>query len=119
MKKLLSVLALGLAYLAMPAPAQAWWYLPAYMVDAGAKVWCNVSKLDCYTSAPWYTYFPYEAYCQTPAPIGCGPSYWPSMVSFLPHPGGVPAHAPAPPVPGMPYAPVSQAPSGPPYWYNR
>src|SRR5205085_2639526 len=118
MKKLLLILGLGLAYLATPAPAQAWWYLPSYKVDAGAKVWCNVSKLDYCTSAPWYSYFPYDAYFQTPAPLGCGQAYWPRMQSFMAPPGGG-APPPGPAGPGMPYAPVSYAPSGPGYWYAR
>jgi hypothetical protein len=67
------------------------------------------------TAGPWYSYWPYEAHFQAPAPTGCFP-YWPSPDAAA----GLPAGGVVPPVavsqPGT-YQPVGyQAPN---YWYGR
>jgi hypothetical protein len=110
MKQIFWLIALALPVLAIPSKAQAWLYLPAYKVDLGAKVWCNVQKLDLCPSAPWYTYFPYDPHL---ASGHAGPNYpfWPQTPAVAPQ--AVQQGA------GMPYAPVSYAPQAPGYWYGQ
>src|SRR5262245_44509712 len=91
MKQLLWIGLFVLALGALPSRANAC-YGPV-KVDAGFKLWF---KVNCGNQgplgylAPWYTYFPYEAHFQTPAPTGLYP-HWPA-----------PVPAPAPPGTGNP-----------------
>lgn len=61
----------------------------------------------------WYTYWPYEAHFQTPAPVGF--PYWPTM---SPYDADAASHAPAAPAyPGV--SPVNYNGGVPAYWYGR
>ncbi len=62
----------------------------------------------CATLGPWYSYFPYEAHFQMPAPVGLYPQ-WPAQ---FPPPMNQPAQpAPGSPIPGTP--PLRTAPPNP------
>lgn len=63
--------------------------------------------------APWYSYYPYDAYFQTPAPTGY--PYWPAPMTPYPA-AGVTADTGSYPYGGT-YMPVAaQVPS---YWYGH
>lgn len=65
---------------------------PPVQIDAGINAYFNVHILDwshCGQVGPWYLYFPYEAYFQTPAPVG---GYWPA---WNPLPPSAPVSVPA------------------------
>jgi hypothetical protein len=128
MKALKRACLLALSFIAAPSLAHAE-LLPPVKVDAGVGFHFNShvgqSKFGC-VAGPWYTYFPYNAYFQSPAPVYGWP-YFPSA-----------AAVPAPPPqtgPRMPQTPQQnnqsmyyqsrdiqpvnyQAPA-PSYWYGR
>lgn len=117
MKKTLLLLVLALGLFGVPSRAQAWFHVHPYRVDAGFKIWFNIQPLGPQVQlAPWYTYFPYEAHFQTPAPMGYYPQ-WPNAPAAgmyqPPQPQFAP-HAPSPVRPASYY--YSPAPS---YWYGR
>ncbi len=109
----------GFGLLASAAPALAWG--SPSEVDVGFHVNCVHGGVQAHLG-PWFTYFPYDAYFQTPAPIAPYPN-WPTP--FPPRPLMPPAAAyqpPPPPVaapPGPPVLPVGyygyQMPG---YWYG-
>ncbi len=110
MKTFVRALVLALPFLAVPPQAHAWGNSGGFMINFH----CNCNKNDgCGTGAPWYTYWPYEAYFQVPAMPQY--PYWPApMISSFQMP---PAAAPAPP-PGA-YQPVGYYSVWPSYWYGR
>jgi hypothetical protein len=67
------------------------------------------------TAGPWYSYWPYDAHFQSPAPTGCFP-YWPSSetAAALPSGGVVP-----PVAVGQPGTYQSVGYQAPNYWYGR
>lgn len=68
--------------IALPATSLADGWVPPFRVQAGAKAWFNVYRLDANMVAPlqpWYLYFPYEKHFQTPAPVGNPYPYWPGV----------------------------------------
>jgi hypothetical protein len=90
--------------------------LPPIKIDCGINAHLNGYIGNCQFGAqagPWYSYYPYNAYFQTPAPVGGWP-YWPAS-----------AAPPAlPELPSMPSVPESARPAGyaapaPSYWYGR
>jgi hypothetical protein len=117
---------------------------PSFHIDAGISAHCSVSCGDC-ANGPWYMYWPYEAYFQTPAPVTPYPS-WPGPMTAgaagsYASPGAFSPTAPVPGsgwtgpppqasfnypgfnYPGQPQVPMQpvgyyyqQAPS---YWYGR
>jgi hypothetical protein len=105
---------LGLAAFASPAPA---WGSPNE-VDIGFHVNCMHGGVQA-SLGPWFSYFPYNAYFQMPAPVAPYPN-WP--MPFPPPPGP----APFPPPPAMGYqGPPMAPPVQPvgygqqiPYWYG-
>lgn len=126
MKKNLAALA---ALFVMALSARATNFLGPFTVDTGGGFYFNVASTPpcgpgCPT-CPWYTYFPYQAHFQTPAPMG-GYPYWSPPAkgqtgdgqqnnagkteSRLP---------PRNPVFVNPYQPVSYSPPAPSYWYGR
>jgi hypothetical protein len=118
MRTLLRAAVLALPLLATPSALQAWCF-PPVKVDCGANFHLNGYVGNCGFGAqagPWYTYFPYNAYFQTPAPVHGWP-FWPAPAG----PESVP-----PVMPNLPsQLPAAQGvrPAGyaapPSYWYQR
>lgn len=147
MKRLLWAGLIGLALLAVPAPAHAGcfsfcWEPCKVNCDFNACFHCStcVAKPQC---GPWYLYWPMEAHFGPPAPTGY-PAWPPPMTlpgmapaaAAAPYPVPPPGTPPAPPPPGgsqqtgyYPQAPVypgGYQPVGyfpqtqaPSYWYPR
>jgi hypothetical protein len=125
MIKRLTATALSLTLLAASARANNW--LGPVQVETGGQwhVNVNVGAGCCcpqVPKSPWYTYFPYQAYVQTP-----GPTYYP-----YPPPAArngsngqrpAPEPVPAPPATGTPrpsgFQPVAYYPEAPGYWYGQ
>ena len=117
MKTFVRALALALPFLAVPAEAHAWG-------SGGFQVCFNLGfnkNKGCDPcagggggggGAPWYTYWPYDAYFQVPA-MSAYP-YWPAPMTTSMQPGGAPA-----PVPHDPYQAVGYYTTPPSYWYGR
>jgi hypothetical protein len=81
MKALLRACLVALPFFAVPTLAHAWGFpcLPPVKVDAGVNAHFNayIGQWGLMAQAgPWYSYFPYDAYFQTPAPVGGWP-FWP------------------------------------------
>ena len=111
MKTFVRALALALPFLAVPAEAQAWGSNGGFQLTFNA----SSDKGGC-KGAPWYTYWPYDAYFQVPA-MSQYP-YWPApMVSPLQPPSPpAPAHMAPPPATHQPVGYYSVWPS---YWYGH
>jgi hypothetical protein len=113
MKKLLWAIVLVVPFLAWPTPARAFDCGP-FAIDTGAKAWFNVRWGNCGfgcatgMAGPWYLYYPYQAYFNTPAP---GPQFFPGPMTLPPnfYP------APYPPMGAMPYPQMQQNPQMQPY----
>jgi len=128
MKKIVTASLLCLPFLAAPVRAN---FLGPINIDSGAGAYCNIN-IGCgpccgckAPASPWYTYWPYQAYFQVPAPLGGYPYPWWTS----------PKSPPAPVTPGQPSTPVPQstnlaapaatvqpasyAPAAPSYWYGR
>jgi hypothetical protein len=115
----------ALSLLAMGSAARAG--CPPVKFDAGVNAHLNgyFGKAALGAQAgPWYSYFPYNAYFQTPAPVGGWP-FWPttSATAGMPY-SGAPAGPAAGPPQSMFYAPRGIQPVGygapaPSYWYGR
>jgi hypothetical protein len=134
MKRLLFLALVSLPVLALPTTARAdaplqLPCLPPFRVDAGVNAYFKLSYPGPQIPLPpWYTYFPYDAYFQTPPPTGYQFPNWappPMTSSYVPHFG--PSHAPSPfpgPPPGA-IQPTAVRPVGyyyqqaPSYWYGR
>src|SRR5947209_14587390 len=120
MKRLLLLALAGLPVLALPAPARAdapiqLPCLPPMRVDAGIKAYFSLTYPGPQPALPpWYTFFPYDAYFQTPAPTGLYYPNWqaPPMTSAY-----QPQHAP--PYGQSPVRPVDYHSPCPSYWYGR
>jgi len=141
MKRLIWLALVGLPVLALPVPARADGVplqlpcLPPFKVDAGIKAWLTLTYPGPRPyMPPWYTYFPYDAYFQTPAPTGYQFPNWPgpqtSSAAFNHHFGAPPAFGGPAPAFGGPYAapsptppanvrPVGYSYQAPSYWYGR
>src|SRR5207244_4441696 len=131
--RLLYLALVSLPVLALPSAARAdaplqLPCLPPFRVDAGVNAYFRLSYPGPQTPMPpWYTYFPYDAYFQTPPPTGYNFPNWappPMTSSFAPHGApqyGAPVFQAPPPnqVPSHAVRPVGyyyqQAPS---YWYG-
>jgi hypothetical protein len=129
MKKFVVICALALAATALAQQQASAWGGGgcAYNFGFGVNftVWCKPVSCGpcggggggCAPLAPWYTYWPYEAHFQSPAPLGHYP-YWPTQFGsggptmHMPTPQGSAGMAPS----GFVPAGYSQAPS---YWYAR
>jgi hypothetical protein len=124
-------LLVGLPLLALPARARADGVplylpcLPPFKVDAGIKAYLTVTYPGPQQNLPpWYTYFPYDAYFQTPSPTGFQFPNWPAPQAssaafghhFAPPMMAAPPHAAPSPSPVRPVGYYYQAPS---YWYGR
>jgi hypothetical protein len=126
MKALTRACLLALPFLAGASVAQA--ACPSFQVQAGFGCNINSPGTQCKPMAgPWYTYFPYNAYFQTPAPV----YGWPYLPSQAAQPVPAPQSNAGPRIPQKPqtqegYHPapsdvqtvgyVAPAPS---YWYGR
>jgi hypothetical protein len=110
MKFLLRAAFLALPFLATASLAQASCF-PPVKIECGCNAYCN-GYIGCHqfgpSAGPWFTYFPYNAYFQTPAPIGGWP-YWPSATS------AIPPHFTAPAA----VRPAAFYGAPPSYWYER
>src|SRR5262249_39693265 len=85
MKPLLRAGLLVVALLAVPSLAHAW-TCPPGQINFGINAHCNPFVGDASMTiplGPWYTYWPYNAHFQTPAPVGGWP-YWPTSVAAVP-----------------------------------
>ena len=110
----------GLGMFVSAAPALAWG--SPNEVDIGFHVNCMHGGAQAHLG-PWFSYFPYSAYFQMPAPVAPYPN-WP--MPFPPQPGP----APFPPQPGtLPATGYQAPPMAPPvqavgygqqlpYWYG-
>jgi hypothetical protein len=124
MKPLLRTGLLGLILLAAPSLAGAW-DLPPGQVDVGVKVYCHGFVGDYNMRiplGPWYTYWPYNAHFQLPAPVGGWP-YWPASVAAVPGAGMVPS-VQVPNVQPAYFQPdglqsIGYSGPAPSYWYGR
>ena len=102
--------------------------LPSFQFQAGFG--CNYSSPGAGgkpVAGPWYTYFPYNAYFQTPAP-GYG---WPYLPQQAAQPVPAPQHNDGPKMPQKPQGQAGHFPSNqevqpvgyfapaPSYWYGR
>jgi hypothetical protein len=124
MKPLLRAGLLVLLVLAAPSLAHAW-TCPPGQIDFGINAHCNSFVANVGMTAPlgpWYTYWPYNAHFQLPAPVGGWP-YWPVSVAAVPNQGFVPSHQP-PQVQPTYFQPSGLQPAGysgqaPSYWYGR
>jgi hypothetical protein len=125
MKAIARACLFALPLLAAASPARAQW-CPPTKVDAGIGFHFN-----CYSggvhavAAPWYSYFPYNAYFQTPAPV-CGWPFWPTGGAANASPGGAAPGGSRGPQNflGMGYGPRDLQPVAyygqpPSYWYGR
>jgi hypothetical protein len=112
MKAFFRAALLALPFLAVPSLANA--QNGPSNFNAGINCHFNYSNGGCGISAgPWYTYFPYNAYFQTPAPIGGWP-YWPAASMAVP-PNNLPnVHSAFTPT----VRPVAYQ-AAPSYWYER
>jgi hypothetical protein len=128
MKTLTRACLLALPLLAAPSLAYA---LPSMTFDAGFG--CHFNSCNgkgcaggC-VAGPWYTYFPYNAYFQTPAPVYGWPYFPPQAAMPVPKPQSNQE-------PAMPQQPQSQSRYFPPeravqpvgyftpaptYWYGK
>jgi hypothetical protein len=104
--------------LSLPAQAHAWEYPPC-KVDGGVRIYLKVQLGNAALPlAPWYLYFPAEAYQQPIGPAGYYPN-WP--------PAPTPAAALAYPTPRPPFSMSDGPPSAlqrtayqaPAYWYGQ
>ena len=115
MKTFVRALALALPFLAVPAEAQAWGnggFQVCFNFGLNKNKGCDPCAGGGGGGAPWYTYWPYDAYFQVPA-MSAYP-YWPAPQTSSMLPGGAPA-----PVPHDPYQAVGYYTTPPSYWYGR
>jgi hypothetical protein len=137
MKKLLGLFLLAAPLLALPSQAHAFCCGP-FQVDAGFKYWLRV-RCGCHQFGgcgfpfggcacgydngpfPWYSYWPYDAAFQFPAPTGCQYPYWPAGAAAAAQASPTLAPVPAPaPVQPTAFYPVSyRAGAAPSYWYGK
>jgi hypothetical protein len=124
MRAFLRACVVAVPLLAVPSLAQAW-QCPPIIVDAGINAHCNVFVGDSCMRAqlgPWYTYWPYNAHFQLPAPVGGWP-YWPTSAAAGPVPGAVPSYQMPKILPannqGGGVEPVGASGQGPSYWYGK
>lgn len=115
----------ALPLLAAPSLARAQCQYPLNVNGVGGFQFNFTVGLPKPICAPWYTYFPYNAYFQTPAPV-CAWPFWPTGPGASVAPGGA-----GPDVSRSPrsfqsgyFVPRDIQPvgySGPPpsYWYGR
>ena len=102
MKRLVLLALVGLPVLALPAPARAdvpiqLPCLPPMRMDAGIKAYFSLTYPGPQGFLPpWYTYFPYDAYFQTPPPTGL---YFPQLSPPV-RAAGVPTPPTSPRPPG-------------------
>lgn len=126
MKKIVWACALALPFLAGPVYANGSCTFGISITLFGGSDCCNPCASGCgpcgpAQAMPWYTYWPYDSYFQTPA-NPCFP-YWPTMSPSAPPAAAAPATLPqvqparyqAPTYQPVGYYP-QQAPS---YWYGR
>jgi hypothetical protein len=124
MKQLFGLLA-GLMVLAPAAARADGWCppgCPPYRIDCGANFHFRIVPLNAPQLAPWYTYWPAEAFEQGQAAAGHFP-YWPAQPPYAPG-GGPTMHMPTPsPTGGLDIPPSGYQPTGytqaPSYWYPR
>jgi hypothetical protein len=103
----------GLGILVSTAPAFAWG--SPSEVDVGFHVNCMHGGVQAHLG-PWFSYFPYDAYFQMPAPIAPYPN-WP--MPFPPRPVMPPATGyQMPPMAAPPVQPVGYGYQMPAYWYG-
>jgi hypothetical protein len=72
-------------------------------------------------AGPWYSYWPYEAHFQAPAPTGCYP-YWGGAAYGAPVAGQAPATPAATPpatIKQSGFETISFGNEAPSYWYGR
>jgi hypothetical protein len=88
--------------------------------DVGCHFNFKFGGCGCCLAGPWYSYWPYEAHFQTPAPVGCFP-YWPGPAAGQPVPTGAAVPALTSPTAVQPssYQPVGYFTEAPAYWYRR
>jgi hypothetical protein len=113
MKKILWAILLVAPILAWPTQARAFDCGP-FSIDTGAKAWFNLRWGNCVIgcgpcqAGPWYLYYPYQAYFNTPAP---GPQFFAGPMTLPPNCFG----AQYPQMQPMPYPPMQQNPQMQPY----
>lgn len=118
MKRLLRSGLLLLGLLGLPVSASAaGWHLP-YRVDTGFKAWFHVYKVDpqaaAQPTAPWYLYYPYNGYFQTPAPVGGNYPHWQTQPNLVPSPAVMAPPGEAAGVGNAPGLPENLSPAVPP-----
>jgi hypothetical protein len=115
MKAILRACLLALPLLAAPTLAHAWCCCPTH-IDAGISGHLNCCPGCCGTQlGPWYSYFPYNAHFQTPAPVGGWP-YWPTGAPASIPPNGILTDTST----GTPVVqPAGYYGAAPTYWYGR
>jgi hypothetical protein len=127
MKKLLWTCLLAAPIFALPARAQAWCCFCCQkqpcQVDCGFSWHFNMNCGGCGCQAgPWYSYWPYEAHFQAPAPTGCFP-YWPgpygAQAGGAPSAVGAPLPAPAAAIRQSGFETTSYGGQAPSYWYGQ
>jgi hypothetical protein len=127
MKKLLWTCLLAGPLFMLPSSAQAWCCFCCQKqpcnIDCGFSWHFNLNSGGCGCQAgPWYSYWPYEAHFQAPAPTGCGYPYWPGAYG-APVAGQAPAAAPmaTPPatIKQSGFETISFGNQAPSYWYGR
>ncbi len=122
MKTFLRAALAASAFLVCASLTRAWGMAPC-RVDCGAYLnWSSGCHLGCQLG-PWYTYFPYNAHFQSPAPV-CGWPFWPTGAAQNAVPTGAvvnpgPAGSAQGAYPGTPgIRPVGYYGNAPSYWYN-
>jgi len=126
MTKLIRACLLALPLFIAPSSAHAWCFLPSCGVSHGGR--CDhggCGGCGCALALPWYTYWPYEAHFQTPAPYAAYP-YWPpaAVTGEGYEVPATPAPAQLPPpqagdISATGYQPAGYSGQAPSYWYGR
>ncbi len=116
MRKIVWALALALPFLAVPAKAHAWGSSGGFQISFNSS--CNKND-GCGGGAPWYTYWPYDAYFQVPA-MSQYP-FWPAPMMSSMHmmPAPAPMAPPGAAHPAGPHQAVGYYSVWPSYWYGR
>jgi hypothetical protein len=124
MRAFLRACLVALPLLAAPSLAQAW-TCPPVKIDAGVNAYCNAYIGNWGMGAqlgPWYTYWPYNAHFQSPAPVGGWP-FWPTSASAVPHYGAIPSNQIPKTQPtyfqGGGVQPIGYSGQAPSYWYGH
>jgi hypothetical protein len=119
MKAFLRACLVALTLLALSPMVHAWGTPVQFDCGASAHWGVTCGKCNVGTAKPWYTYFPYNAYFQAPAPVGGWP-FWPTAATPA-YPAGT-NFAPKTSMFSAPRGiqPVGYIPPSPPsYWYGR